>query len=186
MFYRILLSILFFVIIILPVKSSAQNESRLKYALFNNIQEPDTSEADSVIKGQPVNLCAGYRIGLPFLVGLHFEYTLMRDDDMMPIYLLTGDISLTLGYAASLALERRIAHSPFYLGCGYNYMRYMFYGKYDIHSLLSIFSLRTSYKKENSFNLSLGALITPKSLSDIYLIPMLHISMVGISNKNSR
>ncbi|MBC8485288.1 MAG: hypothetical protein H8D45_04525 [Bacteroidetes bacterium] len=141
------------------------------------------------------NLCAGYRIGIPFIVGIRCEYALRRNNDMMPIYLLTGDISLTLGYAVSLALERRIGHSPFYTGFGYNFTKVAIFasggdvvvgGVNSIHSILVTIGLRTSYRKENSLNLSLGGLITPQLFPDYPFFPVFHISIVGISKKKFR
>lgn len=181
-------SILFFLLILAVslCTSSARSESRQNDSLFHNLAESETGEADS--NQSPNKFYAGYKTGLPFFAGVRLEYLLKRSSDMMPTYLIAGDISLTWGFGASLALERRIGHSRFYTGCGYNYTRVILFvsggdvvvgGASNVHSILLTIGLRTSYQNGNSFNIALGGLITPSIFEDLPVFPVLHLSMIG-------
>ena len=143
----------------------------------------DDLSIDYSRQGEPRKFSGGLRIGAPFLAGIRLEYAIRSAEDFMPIYAVTGDISLTLGYSVSIMTERRVMHSPCYIGIGYNYWRFMFYGTHDIHSIETRFGLRTSYKKQNSLNLMIGGLVIPVAINHYYLFPCVHISMVRISRR---
>lgn len=133
----------------------------------------------------------GIRTGFPYFFGFRYEWILKRDADFMPVYLLTGDISATLGFGISLAAERRVGTSQYYVGCGYAFtviiipasgsasVDVAIGGAFGLHSALITIGKRTSYQKEKIFNYSVGVLVTPLSSDHFILFPLLTISVTG-------
>jgi len=143
----------------------------------------------NVTKGgdKPRILHIGVSAGFPYIFGLKFESILNRCEDKMPSLLITSDLGMTLGWYGSLILEKRLGHSPFYLGGGYNFTLITFgYGggevagiaKEPVHSLLLAISARSSYQKHVSIGASLGLLFNP-SISDwLPVLPALKLSLI--------
>ncbi len=181
-FYRLLALLL---LIILPVSSLAQSDSRPDSAKVENTLTINTEDRDS----PQHRIKAGVQTGFPYILGYRLEYVLKRSQDQMPAYLLTWDALLTLGFATTLAIEGRLWRSPFYASCGYNYTKIIIPGSStspvftgaiaDFHSGLFAIGLRGSLSRNNFFNVSLGCLIAPKLKSDLPLFPVLSFRIIS-------
>jgi len=161
-----------------PQSLLAQNQTGSEIALSMHGLDSNFSELDSS-KNRKV-FYPGMRTGIPYFFGFRYEWILKRDADLMPVYLLTGDISATLGYGISLALERRIGHTSFYAGCGYNFTQILIpWSAIGLHSMLLTIGQRSSYQKQKVFNYSIGVLMTPLSFDHYFVFPLLSISVAG-------
>jgi hypothetical protein len=133
----------------------------------------------------------GIRTGIPYFFGFRYEWILKRDADFMPVYILTGDISATLGFGVSLGMERRLGSSQYFVGFGYTSTVVIIPasgsagadvalgGALGLHSAFVTIGKRTSYQKEKVFNYSIGVLVTPLSFDHFIVFPLLTISITG-------
>jgi hypothetical protein len=182
----ILLLALYLATITSPVSAIDISGSSVNPVLGNQESQHESRVVGRQLVGK--KLYAGMKSGIPYFAGLRVEYVLEKGDDLMPVYIATWEAGLTIGFGTSLGLERRLGRTPVYIGCGYNFTHVMWgvsmgdvaLGQNgNIPALLLTAGFRTSYTKGNIFNLALGCLIVPESLSFQYTIPVLHIALIG-------
>ena len=157
----------------------------ITFALCNFAVSAD--KAKNHIKGAQQNFYSGISAGAPFLIGLKFEYILNRNDDTLPSYIITSDIGVTCGYAASIAIEKRLGRSSFYAGCGYNFTRIAFGVSAgdlgagvnaNLHSALITIGYRSPYRKSLIKNMSFGLLLNPSEIKELPVVPVLKFSIL--------
>ncbi len=152
----------------------------------------DTTKTKGSINKPPVLtennrlIYLGISAGLPYLIGLRGECVALKSKDGEPSFMATTDAGFTLGWFASILIEKRLGASRFYLGSGYNYTKIIFgvsggdvalVVSEGLHSALFTLTLRTSYLKAASFAASVGMLYTP-ALEDHPVFPMIRISLI--------